>query len=742
MLVLLTNLLAFNSNGNQTLRVCVSFINNDAGSASDLLTYSQHLNGQPSNYSNVNINITSSYGKLSSGTSVSDFMVTLGKNLTDFNCDAIIGPDLGSDTDGDTVYLSHYPRQFNKPVCSVGQLGEDIPTRQLANNLISVVPSTNLLIQKLTEIIGNQQGYQIIVDPDSVVYTTSFANASVTVLDMTKPASSFKNDLQATFSNLAASPLNTVLFLGSPALFNTLYDTVAYKMKNTIQWVLVSMTPILLNPAWKNVYLAYQPETSSDSNQLLCLKSILSFYEYYASTISSIGNGLASLPILNISGIPLTGILNASYSSIGDLESSWVYVSLNGNGINPATLTMQDLRMQRGSTLLQVYPSSYISLLVFAYFFIVLTILIGVVLRRKMQRRRSGILDMTTIVGIILGNMYIFSAIPKPSDSTCPKSVWLLPISLSIILSTMIVRSYRLYRIFGGAKLHSQKLNDLNLFLFVVCMVLVNVIILGFWNIVDPLKPTVNYQYLEMQCYSTYNTYFTAVLIAYNGILLIVAGFLANSTRKIVSEYTESTQLAWCVYNVALWGLISLPIQFTSGIDPMLRTVFSCVIVLLGVNFFTALLFGPILVKTRNELNASRSTTSVSTFQKINAGTSTASHLTTNTDTKLFTHMADICEPGAVNMYKRYLVIVSLEEKYIDLFDMMDSQVNFAGRTFRLDLLDKLKMEDMKNGGLDLVLDQTHLYVLFNGEELNTKFKQLIRPFVQMKQNANLLGKN
>ena len=725
MFILYASLVAFVSSGSRTLRVCVSHVD-QLPSPDPLIELNQtvvDIYKMNSKFSDVKIELTNVI-QPSSG-SKSNQMVGFGKLLADKNCNAVIGP---SSTDSNTMFISHYLRQKSIPLCSIAQLGADDSTRNLTTNLISVIPSVNMLLEKIYETSQTWDDFQVIMEPSYIsLVSAMFVNKTQIVLS-TK--SGLITNMDESASILAASKSNIVLFLGSPANFEVYYDVVSKKLRNTIEWVLVSLEKIEIKSNWKNVHVAYQ-SPSTLSNRVTCLKSFISFFEKNGNAINTANNFNAVK--INTFHKEFISEINGQFTMSGDLARSWKYA--NSASVSDEDLFKQvsiaDLRQDRGSNLLELYPGAYLALLVICYLFVIVTLLIGVLLRRTRQKKRSGLLDITTLIGIIIGNLYVFAVNSAPTDASCPVSVWFLPIAVSIILSTMIVRSYRLYRIFGGARLQSQRLSDFNLFLIVIAMVFVNVVVLLIWTVADPLKPTINYQYLQMQCSSEYANVFSVILACYNALLLLVAGFLANSTRKIISEYTESTQLAWCVYNVTLWTLISIPIQFTVGLDPMIKQIFVCVIVLLGMNIFTILLFGPSLLKTKHEMTGLKTTMGTTTsVHKINSYTPP--------DGKIFSHMADICEPGAVNMYKRYLVIVSVEDKYIEIFDTIDNQMNFQGRMFKLDLLDKLKMEDLKNGGIDITMDQTHLYIVFNDEELNGKFKSTIRPFVQIKQNANM----
>eukprot|EP00835_Amoeboradix_gromovi_P001966 NODE_101_length_20473_cov_0.516590.p3 type:complete len:739 gc:universal NODE_101_length_20473_cov_0.516590:14522-16738(+) len=737
MLVFLTSLLAFTSSGSKTLRVCVNYLEKpNSQSLLELDTFVNQVYLKNLSFPDTKIAIIP-FVQNSTG-SVRNKMVLLGKLFTDTDCDAVIGSE--DPASSDTVFISHYLRQSSKPICSLTSIDLDKTTRLLMNNLISVVPSSNLLTDKIASVIAQWGDFQIILDPYYVSLLSGLVPETINQIVIDRSSINFKNEIHSAVSTIAASKSNLVLYLGTEDVFSAIYDEILLtspSLMGTIEWVLLSMTPIELNSYWRNVYILY-PLNSVDSGRLTCLKSYISFYEYVEPIL--VNSNFNSVNISNINKVRFSD--SSKFNSIGDLERAWQL--LNTEDIATISeIEIRDLRLERGTTMFNTYKPQYIALLFFSFFFVIFTVVVSVVLLRKIRVKRSGILDMATLFGIVMGNLYVFASIPKPSDSNCQRSIWYLPIGLSIVLSTMITRSYRLYRIFGGAKLHSQKLNDSNLLLSVIGMVSVNVIILLVWTIADPMKPTINYQYLQLRCDSAYSGVFTGILVFYNGVLLIAAGLLANGTRKIVSEYTESTQLAWSVYNVALWSLISLPIQFSNGLDPLLRQMFNCVIVMIAINTFTVLLYGKTLIKTKNELNTSRpssTASATSTFQKIGVA-NLANQVTANNDSKLFIHLADVCEPGVVNMYRRYLLIMSIEEKYIDIFELMNGQVNFSGRTFKLDLLEKFKIEEMKNGGTHLTMDHIHLYILFNGEELNANFKQTIRPFVQMKQNANMQAK-
>ncbi|KAJ3144082.1 hypothetical protein HK101_002811, partial [Irineochytrium annulatum] len=106
--------------------------------------------------------------------------------------------------------------------------------------------------------------------------------------------------------------------------------------------------------------------------------------------------------------------------------------------------------------------------------------------------KASSPIFMTMIaIGIIMG---CFSVVPyslRPSNATCIAEIWMFPISFSIVIGSLISKTFRIMRIFSNPKAMKMKITNGELFGYTAVAVALNSAVLIVWTIVDPPVPTV-----------------------------------------------------------------------------------------------------------------------------------------------------------------------------------------------------------------------------------------------------------
>ncbi|KAI9203071.1 periplasmic binding protein-like I [Polychytrium aggregatum] len=137
-----------------------------------------------------------------------------------------------------------------------------------------------------------------------------------------------------------------------------------------------------------------------------------------------------------------------------------------------------------------------------------------------------------------------------------------LPFLLLInVFANLLVKVYRIYRIFDNPRMKIVKLSNLTLMGMSFVLVAVNIAIITAWNVIDPLSPvrvtTSSYWYLDCQSSSPLNQMgFSYSLLAYNGLLLLASTYLAYKTRNVSAQYRESNWIAYCGLFIILCGSV------------------------------------------------------------------------------------------------------------------------------------------------------------------------------------------
>lgn len=132
---------------------------------------------------------------------------------------------------------------------------------------------------------------------------------------------------------------------------------------------------------------------------------------------------------------------------------------------------------------------------------------------------------------------------------------------------------------------------------FVVPVLGVELIILILWQSLDPLRPVEIVSPIAddtrlLFCASQGST-FLAISLIYKGILLLLASGLSYLTRRITSDYRESTLIALAVYNTIIIGVIMILVNIIAGASVLIQYVISVFGVLLIASVTHALVFFP-----------------------------------------------------------------------------------------------------------------------------------------------------
>ncbi|KAL7746911.1 hypothetical protein RI367_007731 [Sorochytrium milnesiophthora] len=215
-------------------------------------------------------------------------------------------------------------------------------------------------------------------------------------------------------------------------------------------------------------------------------------------------------------------------------------------------------------------------------------------------RRSSPRLAFPMLLGILLGHLSIFSTYGKPTAGMCIFDMWVIPVAFSLIFANLIVKSYRIYRIFTISG-HIKPMKDSVALSASFTILAVQMIILAVWTIVDPSLPlpvaTSPGQYV-WTCQSQrtdirLGTTMPIVLYVYNGLWLLVGVVLAYLTRNLPSDFQEAKYISLSAFTIALVSCFTVPVLRVATLDPDLVAALrglSVYVCLLTVNL---LIFGP-----------------------------------------------------------------------------------------------------------------------------------------------------
>ena len=176
---------------------------------------------------------------------------------------------------------------------------------------------------------------------------------------------------------------------------------------------------------------------------------------------------------------------------------------------------------------------------------------------RKVIRYSTASFCMIMIVGCALGST---SAIPfnDVTPASCVLRPVMLMISFTMTFVPLILKTYRVYRIFSARILSPVRITDAILSYMLLGFVFVDCIILACWIGIAAARPvpmllsSPGLYTFEYHCSSQYNTQFITGVVVYKGIILLIGLCLAYLTRKVPSLFNESRHIAQVFYVIAV----------------------------------------------------------------------------------------------------------------------------------------------------------------------------------------------
>ena len=167
-----------------------------------------------------------------------------------------------------------------------------------------------------------------------------------------------------------------------------------------------------------------------------------------------------------------------------------------------------------------------------------------------------------------------FPTSPGATTVLCNFIPWLTSIGFSLVFGTVIVKTWRLYRIFLRSTKHKRHVRMMNkdsvLAASVVVLVAVDVIFCTLWSAVDALEyrneTRINMDRVRQEvvefCVSEYFAVWFALLAVYNCVLIIFAVYMSYATRKIYKTEFKTDKITLLGYLLFLVTGVGMPVVF------------------------------------------------------------------------------------------------------------------------------------------------------------------------------------
>jgi ABC-type branched-subunit amino acid transport system substrate-binding protein len=204
---------------------------------------------------------------------------------------------------------------------------------------------------------------------------------------------------------------------------------------------------------------------------------------------------------------------------------------------------------------------------------------------------------------IILGGAMMYASLffwtLETTDVMCNLQLWLLGVGFVLTFSALLVKTWRIWKIFHDKSLRIIKLDNIYLLKIMAVALAIEIIVLALWSalytphaatvVVDVNRPMENFRF----CTSEQTQPFAIVLIVYKGLLICAAVVLGVWSRKVRSEYNESKYVLISVYNITFSAIILLVLFAINVSDRYLDFLIRSVAILWGVTATLCILLIP-----------------------------------------------------------------------------------------------------------------------------------------------------
>uniref|UniRef100_A0A672SU29 Gamma-aminobutyric acid type B receptor subunit 2 n=1 Tax=Sinocyclocheilus grahami TaxID=75366 RepID=A0A672SU29_SINGR len=231
---------------------------------------------------------------------------------------------------------------------------------------------------------------------------------------------------------------------------------------------------------------------------------------------------------------------------------------------------------------------------------------------------------------IILGGLLSYASIflfgldgsfvsDKEFETLCTVRTWILIVGYTTAFGAMFAKTWRVHAIFKNVKMKKKIIKDQKLFIIVGGMLLIDLCILICWQIVDPLKRTVEEYSLEADpqgrdiairpflehCENTHMTIWLGIVYAYKGLLMLFGCFLAWETRNVsIPALNDSKYIGMSVYNVGIMCIIGAAVSFLTRDQPNVQFCIVALVIIFCSTITLCLVFVPKFVTMQTNPDA------------------------------------------------------------------------------------------------------------------------------------------
>ncbi|KAJ3015519.1 hypothetical protein HKX48_004566 [Thoreauomyces humboldtii] len=232
---------------------------------------------------------------------------------------------------------------------------------------------------------------------------------------------------------------------------------------------------------------------------------------------------------------------------------------------------------------------------------LIFLIAITIVTKRDVEiiKKGSWPFMLVMLTGLALGMACIFVYTGIPTEVTCVLESWLVSCAFGLTISSLLVKNFRIYKIFNNRRHRVVGLSTRYLVLQCACLMSGEVILLTLWSVLDRPRPVwielSNSRFWSCRSVSERtNWIFTGLLFGYNAFLVLCGVFLAYRTRHVqLKELNEAKFIGLSIYSIVLTSLVTIPITYTSYLGVRVIYAMRALGILMTTATILVCMFGP-----------------------------------------------------------------------------------------------------------------------------------------------------
>ncbi|KAL3663936.1 hypothetical protein V7S43_010825 [Phytophthora oleae] len=263
-------------------------------------------------------------------------------------------------------------------------------------------------------------------------------------------------------------------------------------------------------------------------------------------------------------------------------------------------------------------PSSSPSFVALAVFANIVAVLLAVAIFIVVKNRNAPIIRRSQyemLLLMIFGGFFTTGAAVayagRPTRALCGVRPILVCMGFTTIFGSLVIKSLRVYRVFMKSAMKRVKVTLLKILKILSIFYVGDIVIFIAWYAADFPEPTVTTEEAtdfrgtvdRISCSSS-SFIFTALLIFWKAILLMVGLYLSFLIRNVSVDFQESPWIFGSVVVVLVGCLLILPMSYLVKMRASTYYVFLACALLFSTFFIMALMLVPKILKLKEDVNS------------------------------------------------------------------------------------------------------------------------------------------